>query len=72
MRAAARAIRMKRPQSNQRGIENVTPASGTTREEARLNRTSVGLKIRYFILDHTDRAAPQSNQRGIENLTKIH
>ncbi len=59
------------PQSNQRGIETLTPAQSSKRRHEGLNRTSVGLKQRARAARIRRGPKPQSNQRGIETLLSL-
>ena len=54
------------PQSNQRGIETTGGARGSKSYAPGLNRTSVGLKPAFHIINPLLLNLPQSNQRGIE------
>ena len=54
------------PQSNQRGIETLSPCVVFQDISDSLNRTSVGLKQEGFSENDPLYTWPQSNQRGIE------
>jgi len=54
------------PQSNQRGIETTKGRPSAGLPLWGLNRTSVGLKLRWWVLILLVGLSPQSNQRGIE------
>ena len=59
-------MRLRAPQSNQRGIETPRRRIGFEWPRGGLNRTSVGLKPEAEDCLSLEFIAPQSNQRGIE------